>query len=316
MAKILVTGGAGYIGSILVPELLKDLHYVTVLDNFMYNQSSLLDVCSNSKLTVIRGDVRDTDRLSRILSFTQFDFVIPLAALVGMPACDKDPIIAESINFGGVKNITDLLNKISPSTKIIFPNTNSGYGIGEKDAFCTETSPLNPISLYGKVKCMAEESVMDYKNSIVLRLATVFGASPRMRLDLLVNDFVYRACTDKFVVLFESSFKRNYIHIKDVVRAFIYCIHNFERMKNNVYNLGLSDCNISKLELCKTIKFYIPDFYFTESEFNKDPDQRNYIVSNEKIEKAGFTPAYSLDFGIQELIKAFQIIRRNQYSNV
>lgn len=309
--KTLVTGGAGYIGSILVPTLLKDGHEVTVIDNFLYNQSSLLDCCNDPKLTIIRADARDRNLMEKALDGK--DLIIPLAALVGAPLCDKFPEEATSTNLGAVKLILELRN---PDQKIILPNTNSGYGIGQEGIHCTEESPLNPISLYGRLKVDAEKAVLAAGNSITFRLATVFGISPRMRLDLLVNDFVYRAVNDGFVVLFEADFKRNYIHIRDVAAAFLHAINNFESMKGSAYNIGLSDANLSKRELCEEIKKQIPSFYFTEAKIGEDKDKRNYIVSNEKIEGTGFKPAVSLQAGISELVKGYQIIKRNQFANI
>ncbi|MBI4091582.1 MAG: NAD(P)-dependent oxidoreductase [Candidatus Levybacteria bacterium] len=309
--KILITGGAGYIGSILVPLLLEKGHEVTVVDNFFYNQNSLLDVCSNPKLAVVRGDARDKKLLSSLIRGQ--DFIIPLACLVGAPLCDKFPEEASAINLDAIKMILKLR---SPRQKIIFPNTNSGYGTGKAGIYCTEESPLRPISLYGRLKAEAEKILLQSKNVITFRLATVFGISPRMRLDLLVNDFVYRAVNDGYIVLFEADFKRNYIHVRDVARAFIHCIDNFEKMKNEPYNVGLSSANLSKRELCEEIKKQVPRFTFVVSEIGKDPDQRNYIVSNEKIEKTGFKPKISLKMGISELIKGYQIIRRNEFANI
>lgn len=309
--KILVTGGAGYIGSVLVPELLKKGYEVIVIDSFIYNQNSLLDCCYDPKLTIIRGDVCDRSLISEWIK--KVDVIFPLACITGMPASDKDPATAKAVNLDAVKMVIKLRSK---QQKIIFPTTNSGYGIGEEGIYCTEETPLRPISLYGKLKVEAEEALLDSGNSITLRLATAFGISPRMRLDLLVNDFVYRAVTDKYVVLFQAHFKRNYIHVRDVAKAFIHCLNNFEKMKNEPYNVGLSDYNISKLELCQEIKKFVPDFYFVEAEFGEDPDKRNYIVSNEKIEKAGFRPRYSLQDGIRELVMGYQIIRANRFSNI
>lgn len=308
--KVLVTGGAGYIGSILVPALLKEGHEVTVIDNFFYNQSSLLDCCHDPRITIVRGDARDKELLKKHLAGK--DFIIPLACLVGAPLCDKFPEEAKSINLGAVRHLLELRQ---PGQKIIFPNTNSGYGVGQEGIYCTEETPLNPISRYGKLKVEAEKALLEAGDAITLRLATVFGISPRMRLDLLVNDFVYRAVNDGFLVLFEANFKRNYIHIRDVAAAFIHAINNFERMKNEPYNVGLSDANLSKLELCQAIQKQLPDFYFTEASIGEDKDKRNYIVSNEKIEKTGFRPHVSLDEGIAELIKGYKILKRNQFAN-
>jgi nucleoside-diphosphate-sugar epimerase len=309
--KVLVTGAAGYIGSVLVPELLKEGYQVIAIDNFMYNQTSLLDCCYDKNLTIIRGDARDENLISKWLK--EADIILPLACITGAPACNKDPIAAKSTNLDAVKLIIKLRSK---NQRIIFPTTNSGYGIGQEGVYCDENTPLRPISLYGKLKVEAEKAVLDAGNSITLRLATAFGISPRMRLDLLVNDFTYRAVFDRYIVLFEAHFKRNYIHVRDAVKSFIHCIKNFEKMKNEPYNVGLSDCNISKLELCERIKKYVPEFYFFESKIGEDPDKRNYIVSNAKIESTGFKPDYSLDDGIKELIKGFQIIRNNKYTNV
>lgn len=309
--KILVTGGAGYIGSILVPELLKNGRDVIVIDNFMYNQSPLLDCCYYKNLTVIRGDARDKNLISEQLK--KVDAIFPLACLTGAPLCSKDPVGAHTINYDAVKIIVDIRSK---DQIIVFPTTNSGYGIGEKDKYCTEETPLRPISSYGKLKVEIEKILLDAGNCITLRLATVFGISPRMRLDLLVNDFTYRAVTDRFLVIFESHFKRNYLHVRDAVKAFIHCLNNFEVIKNEPYNVGLSDANLSKKELCEEIKKQVPDFYFVDAEVGKDPDKRDYIVSNAKIEATGFKPEFSIQQGIAELVKGYQIIRRNQYANV
>ena len=316
MARILVTGGAGYIGSIMVPMLLSAGHEVVVLDNFMYRQNSLLDCCNNKKLVIIRGDTRDEKLTAKIFKDYESEYVFPLAAIVGASACEKDPLISGATNVNGVVNVSQgWIGMRSP--RVIFPNTNSGYGIGQGNAsYCTEDSPLNPISLYGRQKVEAEKAVLERGNSIVLRLATVFGISPRMRLDLLVNDFVYRALNDRFLVLFEPYFKRNYIHVRDVARAFIHCLENFEKMKDQIYNLGLNDANLNKWELCQEIQKQIPDFYFSESSIGEDPDKRNYIVRNAKIEATGFKPQISLQTGIAELIKGFQIIRNNRYANI
>lgn len=309
--KILVTGGAGYIGSILVPDLLRLGHDVIVVDNLRYNQSSLLDCCHYKNLTIIRGDARDKGIIHEQMK--KADAIFPLACLTGAPLCSRDVIGAQTVNFDAVKMILELRSR---EQRIIFPTTNSGYGIGEKGKYCTEETPLRPVSLYGKLKVDLEKILLDAGNCITLRLATVFGVAPRMRLDLLVNDFTYRAVTDRFLVLFESHFKRNYIHLRDVAKVFVHCLNNFERMKNEPYNVGLSDANLSKWELCEEIKKQAPNFYFVDAEVGEDPDKRDYIVSNEKIESAGFKSEFSIQQGIAELIKGYQIIRKNQYANV
>ncbi len=309
--KILVTGGAGYLGSVMVPRLMAEGHQVVVLDNFMYNQSPLLDLCHDSKLTIVRGDARDKKVVEKLMKGA--DAVFPLACLTGAPLCAKDPVGAQTILVDAVKLIVELSSK---DQRLIFPTTNSGYGVGEKGKFCTEETPLRPISIYGKLKCDAEKAILDSGHGITLRLATAFGASPRMRLDLLVNDFVYRAVNDRFVILFEAHFKRNFIHARDVAKAFMHSLNNFEAMKNEPYNVGLSDANLSKQELCEEIKKHVPDFYFVEAAVGEDPDKRDYIVSNAKIERAGFKPDMSLSAGIAELVKAYQVIKRNHYANI
>jgi nucleoside-diphosphate-sugar epimerase len=309
--NILVTGGAGYIGSRLIPVLLEKDYNVTVIDNFIYNQNSLLDVCHHENLSIINADARNEKVISSALKNT--DFILPLACIVGAPACDKNPVGAQTINYDAIKMILKLRKE---NQGIIFPTTNSGYGIGQEGIHCTEKTPLNPISLYGRLKVQIEKEILKSGNSITLRLATVFGISPRMRLDLLVNDFTYRALFDRAIVLFQAHFKRNYIYVGDVAKAFIHSIENFENMKNEPYNVGLSDANLSKLELCEEIKKQIPDFYFVESKIGEDPDKRNYIVSNEKIEATGYKPDCSLQKGIRELIKGYQVIKKNKYSNI
>jgi nucleoside-diphosphate-sugar epimerase len=309
--KILVTGGAGYLGSILIPELLQLGYRVTVLDNFMFAQSSLLECCQNPNFEIIRGDARNESTI-RELSRDK-DYIIPLAALVGVPLCNRDEIGTITTNRDAIGTLTRILSK---DQRIIMPVTNSGYGVGQSGIYCTEETPLNPISTYGKTKVEAEKFVLDRGNGISLRLATVFGMAPRMRLDLLVNDFTYRAVKDRFIVIFEGHFKRNYIHVRDVTRAFIHAINNFEAMKNEPYNVGLSEANLSKLELCSKIKEHIPEFVYLESEVGKDPDKRDYIVSNAKIEKTGFQPSFSLSKGIQELIKGYTILTNSKFSNV
>ncbi len=310
--KVVITGGAGYIGSVLTPALLNRGYEVTVIDNFMYNQSSLLDVCYHKDLKIVRGDARDPKIIEEHIQGAEY--IIPLACMVGAPLCDKDPIAARTINL---EAIYEILKRRTPDQKIIFPNTNSGYGKGQGEtSYCDEESPLQPISLYGQLKVEAEKAILGEGNAITLRLATVFGMSPRMRLDLLVNDFTYRALTDRYIILFEPHFKRNYIHVRDVVRAFIHAMENFERMKNEPYNVGLSSANLSKWELCQKIQKQIPNFIFAESKIGEDVDKRNYVVSNEKIERTGFAPQFTLEDGIEELIKGYQAIKRNQFTNI
>jgi nucleoside-diphosphate-sugar epimerase len=309
--SILVTGGAGYLGSTLAPALLAAGHRVTVLDNFRFNQATLNHVCADPNFEVFRGDARDEAALKPLLR--DVDYIIPLAALVGAPMCDMDRSGAETTNFGAIQT---LLRLASPSQRIMLPVTNSGYGIGQSNTYCDENSPLKPISLYGRTKVDAEKAVLARGNAISFRLATVFGMSPRMRIDLLVNDFVYRAVNDRAVVLFEAHFKRNYLHVRDVARAFIHGIENFDAMKNEPYNVGLSDANLSKAELCARIKERLPNFVYMEAPIGEDPDKRDYIVSNAKIEKTGFRPAHSLDDGIRELIKGYRMIRNSVYGNV
>lgn len=308
---VLVTGGAGYIGSTLVPELLNAGHAVTVLDSFMYGENSLAHVCHNQNFNVVRGDARSPEMLAPLLK--KADVIIPLAALVGAPLCARDQIGATSTNRDGVITLAKLASK---QQMILFPTTNSGYGIGEKGVFCTEETALRPISLYGRDKVDAEKAVLDHGNAITFRLATVFGMSPRMRIDLLVNDFTYRAIHDRFVVLFEGHFKRNYIHIRDVASAFLHGIKNFEKMKGQAYNVGLSEANLSKIELCEKLKKHLPNFVYLEAPVGEDPDKRDYIVSNEKIERTDYRPAHSLDDGIIELIKGYTVIRNTKYGNV
>jgi len=309
--SILVTGGAGYLGSILVPALLAEGHRVTVLDNFLFNQASLNPLCADPNFDVYRGDARDPEVLKPLLRHA--DYIIPLAALVGAPLCNSDKIGAETINRDAILTLIELASR---EQRIVMPVTNSGYGVGEAGKFCTEETPLRPISLYGRTKVEAERAVLDRGNSISFRLATVFGMSPRMRLDLLVNDFVYRAVNDRAVVLFEAHFKRNFIHVRDVARAFLHGICNFETMGGEPYNVGLSDANLSKVELCQRIQKQLPKFVFLEAPVGEDPDKRDYIVSNEKVERTGFAPAVSLDEGIAELIKGYRMLRNSIYGNI
>jgi len=308
--KILVTGGAGYIGSILVPELIKLNHEVTVLDNFMYKQSSLNHLCVFENFKIINGDIRDKNLIKSLLKTN--DLIIPLAAIVGAPLCSKDPFSAQSINHDA---IAEMIKDASKDQLIIMPTTNSAYGTGDKNNYCDENSILKPISKYAIDKVEIEKLLMARENSISYRLATVFGMSPRMRIDLLVNDFTYRAYHDSALIIFEGHFKRNYIHIRDVVNSFIHAINNMDQMKGEIYNVGLSDANLSKTELCHEIKKHLPNFTFVEEKIKKDPDQRNYIVSNVKIEKTGFLPKHSLSDGIKELIKGYTMLKNQNFGN-
>lgn len=306
--KILVTGGAGYIGSILVPKLLKQGYKVTVIDNFRYHQTSLLDHCNNKNLEIIRGDVRDKRLIKEQLGSA--DVIFPLACLTGAPISNFDPVGAKTINFEAVKMIVDLKSK---NQLIIFPSTQSVYG--HKTGVCTEKTKPSPLSLYSSLKVDAEKVISDSSNWLLFRLATVFGLSPRMRLDLLVNDFIYRAFYDKFIVLFEANFRRDYVYIGDVADAFIFCLKNFKKLKEEIYNIKLSNVNLTKKELCQEIKKQLPNFVYLESSIYEDPDKRDYIVSSQKIEKCGFVAKISIQQGISELIKGYQILKADEYAN-
>jgi nucleoside-diphosphate-sugar epimerase len=306
-----VTGGAGYIGSIMVPQLIDEGHQVTVIDNYMYKQSSLSELVLNKKFKLEIGDVRDLELIKKHL--VSNDIVIPLAAIVGAPACKKNPIEATSINKDSILN---LFKFVSSNQLVIMPTTNSAYGSGNENNYCDEESPLNPLSLYAKDKVLVEQELTQLNNWISFRLATVFGLSPRMRLDLLVNNFVYRALIDKFIVLFEGHFKRNYIHVRDVANAFKFAIDNSGKMNNNIFNVGLTEANISKMELCNEICKFVPDFVIKEEEFTKDPDQRNYIVSNSKIENLGFETQINLENGVHELVTGIQIFKNFPHTNL
>jgi len=309
---ILITGGAGYLGSTLTPHLLAQGHKVTVLDNFMHRQTPLNQLCADPNFEVVKGDSRDEAVLKPLVA--KADIIIPMAAIVGAPACNADKTACISTNKDAVATLAKIA---SMQQRILIPTTNSGYGVGQKDKFCTEETPINPISLYGTTKMDAEKIVLDRGNGISFRLATVFGMSPRMRMDLLVNDFVYRAITDRAVVLFEPHFKRNYIHVRDVAHAFRHGIDKFETMKQaGVFNVGLSEANLSKFELCQAIQKHLPSFVFMEAPIGEDPDKRDYIVSNARIEGTGYKPQVSLDAGIQELIKGYRMMRPNPYTNL
>jgi len=309
--NILVTGGAGYLGSIMVPDLLAAGHKVTVLDNFMFKQTSLNHCAYHPNFSVVKGDIRDEGTMSKLMK--DADVIIPLAALVGAPLCSMDPVGATTVNHDA---ITMMLKLLSKEQIILMPTTNSAYGTGDENNYCDEESPLRPISQYAIEKVEIEKQLMDHANSVSFRLATVFGMSPRMRIDLLVNDFTYRAVNDRFVVLFESHFKRNYIHVRDVSRVFLHALNNYDSMKGETYNVGLSNANVSKKELCEYIQKQVPEFVYIDEKIGKDPDQRNYIVSNDKIEATGYKPDFSLDRGIEELIKGYTMIKNTRYGNV
>lgn len=309
--RVLITGGAGYLGSILCEHLLATGFKVTVLDNLLFGQTPLFHLCANPNFDFIFGDVRDEKLLTAQLKTA--DVIIPLAALVGAPLCDRDPLGAQSINCDAIRTINRLRSK---NQLVVYPTTNSGYGTKTGDLHCTEDTPLEPISLYGRTKCDAEADLLNSANAITLRLATVFGLSPRMRLDLLVNHFTYAAVTDGYIVIFEKHFKRNFIHIRDVADAFLHCIENSTKMVGRPYNAGLDAANISKEELALAIKKHVPNFYIHFGEIGEDPDKRNYIVSNQRLREAGFEAKRTLDDGIRELIKGYRMMKRSAFKNV
>jgi nucleoside-diphosphate-sugar epimerase len=311
LERILITGGAGYIGSVMVPTLLEAGYHVTLLDRFPEGDAALADCCRFDNFLPVKGDARDASQLKKLVA--KADIVIPLAALVGAPLCAQDPFNAVSVNRDAV---IMLLGMLSKTQRLVFPNSNSGYGIGQKGQYCTEETPLRPVSLYGTTKTAAESAILDSGNGIVLRLATVFGMSPRMRLDLLVNDFTYRAVNDRAVIVFEGHFKRNYIHIRDVAKAFMHALANYASMNNRPYNVGLSEANLSKLELCAKIKEHVAQFVYVEAQIGEDPDKRDYIVSNAKLEATGWQPDWSIDRGIGELVKGYTMLRNARFSNV
>jgi nucleoside-diphosphate-sugar epimerase len=301
MEKVLITGGAGYLGSTLSEHLLNKGYSVTVLDNLMYKQMSLLHLFKRENFKFIFGDVRDKKTLQELV-YTH-DVIIPLAAIVGMPACKLNPELATEVNYTQIANIVGVLKG---NQKLILPNTNSQYG--SSDNIITEDSPFKPLSHYAKTKCDAEDLILKSKKGIALRLATVFGVSPRMRMDLLVNDFVYKSVTDGYMVLFESHFKRNYIHVQDIARTFEFMIKNYDTCVGQAFNVGLSSANLSKLELVNKIKEYVPSLVIKEDNFKEDFDKRNYIVSNEKLESKGWKPKYGLDYGIKQLISSYKMV--------
>jgi nucleoside-diphosphate-sugar epimerase len=302
--KILITGGAGYLGSVIVGRMLQEGHSVIVLDKLLFNQTSLLQYTHHSEFKFIYGDVRNEKLLEKLCN--QVDVIIPLAAIVGFPACDAEPKLAKELNLIQIQNIIKFTK--NKGKKILYPNTNSGYGIAEGQSECTEESPLNPISVYGSTKVEAERLLKEHTDAIIFRLATVFGVSSRMRTDLLVNDFTYKAITDKYIVVFEKNFKRNFIHIEDVANAFLFMLHNYDEHKGEVFNVGLSDSNLNKQQLLEKIKLQVPKFAIVYDDYYEDPDKRDYIVSNAKIEATGWKPTWSLDEGIEQLIEAYQMI--------
>ncbi|HBE90133.1 MAG TPA: hypothetical protein DDW41_02920 [Candidatus Andersenbacteria bacterium] len=309
--NVLVTGGAGFLGSILCEHLLKNDYSVTVLDNLAHAQGSLFHLCAHEKFHFVRGDVRDEKTIDKLIK--NVDVIIPLAAIVGAPACDRDPWAATSVNLDAIRMINRLR---SQSQLVIYPTTNSGYGTKTGDVFCTEETPLEPITRYGQTKVDAELDLLNSPNTITLRLATVFGMSPRMRIDLLVNHFVYAAVTDGYIIVFEKDFKRNYVHIRDVADCFCYCIKNAGKMKDRPYNVGLDAANLSKEQLALKVKDYVPNFFIHFSEVGSDPDKRNYVVSNQRLREAGFEAKRSIDDGIKELLKGYRMLGRSSFKNI
>lgn len=309
--KVLVTGGAGYLGSVLCEHLLEAGHEVIALDALVYGQTSLFQFCPNPKFDFVFGDARDETLLAKLLP--KVDVIIPLAAVVGAPACDRDPITSKSLNLEAIRSLNRLRSK---KQLVIYPNTNSGYGTKSGSQQCTEETPLEPISLYGQTKCEAELLLLDSPNTITLRLATVFGTSPRMRLDLLVNHFTYAAVTDRYIVLFEKHFQRNFVHIRDVADCFLHCIKNSSKMVGRPFNCGLDAANMTKEQLALKVKEHVPDFYIHFAEIGEDADKRNYIVSNQRLREAGFEAKRSVDDGIRELLKCYRMMRRSAFKNV
>lgn len=309
--RVLVTGAAGYLGSVLCEHLLGAGHEVTGLDNLMYQQHSLFHLCAHSRFEFVLGDARDERLMKKLVK--EADALIPLAAVVGAPACDRDPWLAQSVNLEAIR----LLNRLrSASQLVLYPNTNSGYGVTSGATECTEDTPLDPISHYGRTKVEAEADLLASPGAITLRLATVFGMSPRMRLDLLVNHFVYAAVTDGYLVIFEKDFKRNFVHIRDVADCFLHCLQHAPRMAGRPYNVGLDAANLSKADLARLIQQFVPSFYVHFAEVGTDPDKRNYIVSNQRLREAGFEARRSLEDGIRELLRGYRMLGRRPLQNV
>ncbi|MFN8543846.1 MAG: NAD(P)-dependent oxidoreductase [Candidatus Binatia bacterium] len=309
--RVLVTGGAGYLGSILCERLLDAGHQVTVLDNLLWGQTGPLHLCADPRFAFVRGDARDETLLRELVP--RADVLVPLAAVVGAPACDRDPWLARAVNRDAVR----LLDRLrDPAQLVVYPTTNSGYGTRSGDVLCTEDTPLEPISLYGRTKVEAEQALLQRPNVVTLRLATVFGTSPRLRLDLLVNHFVYAAVTDRYLVIFERHFKRNFVHIRDVADCFAYCIEHARQMAGRPYNVGLDAANLSKEELALRVQAQVPELCLTFSEVGTDPDKRNYVVSNQRLREAGFEARRSLDDGIRELLTGYRMLARGSFANV
>jgi nucleoside-diphosphate-sugar epimerase len=307
---VLVTGAAGYLGSILCEHLLDKGYKVTAVDNLLHGQYGPFHLCANDRFEFVMGDARDETLIKRLMK--EADVLLPLAAIVGASACDRNPDVARTLNYDAPL----MMNRLrSRDQLLVFPTTNSGYGTKSGTSFCTEETPLEPISLYGRTKVDAEAALLQSANVITLRLATVFGTSPRMRLDLLVNHFVHAAVREGYIVLFEKDFKRNYIHIRDVADCFIHCVENAAKMTGRPYNAGLESANLSKEELALKVKQYVPTFYIHPASLRSDPDKRNYIVSNERLKQFGFEAKRSLDEGIRELIKGYKLMPRSVHEN-